>query len=104
MYQLNNSAYNYWTPNKQNGYDPATASLPVNNASSLPKFSQIFPAAGWRDSSAYFVDYQGYDGFFWPSTPASSASGYNLLVYSAAVSPVHTYAHSLGISIRCVRI
>jgi hypothetical protein len=109
MYLLNNSDYNYWTPNgygtSEQADNPAIGSLPVIDTDQLTKNTQIFPASGIREQPEGNNIYQGFGGYFWPNTPATSIGVYDLLFDVVNAIPTrNAAANNRGLSIRCVRI
>jgi hypothetical protein len=103
-YQLENSDYNYWINNSGNYVtDPALASLPVKDTDALTAKTQIIPAPGYRETNGTIV-FRGTHGYFWPSTPLDSTTGYLLRFHSNTLYPVTSIAPTFGYSIRCVRI
>jgi hypothetical protein len=107
-YLLYNIDYNYLTHNGSNAIDPATASLPVKDTDSLIKFTQIFPAPGFRHATTGpgTITYQGIYGIFWSNTPhLPEKDGYDLRFTNSSVQPTVANTSFLqGFSIRCVRI
>jgi hypothetical protein len=87
-----------------NTYDLPTASLPVNNSSSLPAKTQILPAAGDRSATTGAIAQQGIAGHYWPNTPQSSTQGHLFWFSSSGAYPATATSSVRGFNIRCVRI
>jgi hypothetical protein len=111
-YYLNNSEYNFWTPNggtSNNASNPPTTALPVKDTDSLTAKTQIFPAAGFRHATTGpgIIVEQGSIGSYCPTTPERSYYAYALNFREAYANPAYMgvfSAYASGNSIRCVRI
>ncbi len=62
----------------------------------------FFPAAGYRYTSGS-VNSQGSSGFYWSSSAASSAIGYNLSFGSTILNPLNYDKAGGGNTVRCVK-
>ena len=55
-------------------------------------------------SPGYYLDYVGYDGYYWSSVGRTSSGAYYLLFGSGDVYPSGSYYRYFGFSVRCVAL
>ena len=55
-------------------------------------------------SPGYYLDYAGYDGYYWSSVGRTSSGAYYLVFASGVVTPSGSGTRYRGQSLRCVAL
>jgi hypothetical protein len=92
----NEATYSTWTANQANEASPGTRTFLKSDPANA-----VLPAAGYRDYSSGGVYNRGTYGYYWSSTPDSSAYGYFLCFNSGNVGPSDTSGYGVGVAVRC---